>query len=141
MVPQHVTTLSREHHCCLHPTRTSTAWACIEFSASITQPSSTCYSTFHNRMTKSIVYRIYSLLLPIPQTSACGLFDFLSIVAPSATGFSPSATNSDCDCFIVSMASRSMRLMSSSLVGMSWMSPMTWPAVHTWGLSAIAWRI
>lgn len=28
-------------------------------------------------------------------------------------------------------ASSSMRLTRTSQVGMSWMSPMTWPAVHT----------
>lgn len=32
----------------------------------------------------------------------------------------------------VSSASRSMRLTSSSHVGISWMRPITWPAVHTY---------
>lgn len=33
--------------------------------------------------------------------------------------------------FSADSASFSMRLTKTSHVGMSWMSPMTWPAVHT----------
>lgn len=62
---------------------------------------------------------LYSLLFPTPQSSAPGLFVFLPTVPDAVTGLSPSATKRFCDFFIVSMASRSIRPMSSAHVGIS----------------------
>ena len=67
----------------------------------------------------TIQYTTYNLLFPIPHTSAWGLFDLSLMLAAFPTARSSPSTNSACDAFIVSTASRSMRSSSSALVGMS----------------------
>lgn len=82
---------------------------------------------------------IHSLLLPTPQTSALGLRSLVAglpslplpipCTGPTLYGTWPTYRDDALDS--VSMASRSMRCTSSAHVGISWMRPMTCPAVHT----------
>lgn len=86
--------------------------------------------TTQSNPTKRRQRNSYSFDFPTPQISAPGLFIFSPTTPVVGAGVLP--TIKLLALLSVSSASRSILEIRLLHVGMSWMRPMTWPAVHTY---------